>query len=82
MVGAFADGDFACGSALAPHFPPTLLVVNPSARAGGIDPELPGHEDEVAAYAKRVIRLLDGHIVSDERRSLGNGVAALSGVTR
>jgi len=40
------------------------------------------HEDEVAAYATRVVRLRDGHIVSDERRSLGNGVAALSGVTR
>ena len=26
------------------------------------------HEDEVAAYARRVVRLRDGRIVSDERR--------------
>jgi putative ABC transport system ATP-binding protein len=28
------------------------------------------HEDEVAAYASRVVRLRDGRIVSDERRNL------------
>ena len=33
------------------------------------------HEDEVASYAKRVVRLRDGHIVSDERRRLA-GVAS------
>ena len=41
------------------------------------------HEDEVAEHAKRVIRLRDGHIVSDERnndrviaKSLAENVAA------
>jgi len=27
------------------------------------------HEDDIAAYAHRIVRVLDGHIVSDERRS-------------
>ena len=26
------------------------------------------HEDDIAEYAHRVVRVLDGHIVSDERR--------------
>jgi putative ABC transport system ATP-binding protein len=40
------------------------------------------HEDEVASYATRVVRLRDGHVQSDERRSrhsgTGNGLAAHS----
>ena len=32
------------------------------------------HEDDVAAYARRVVRLRDGHIVSDERRGSGEVV--------
>jgi putative ABC transport system ATP-binding protein len=27
------------------------------------------HEDDVAAYARRVVRLRDGHIVGDQRRA-------------
>jgi putative ABC transport system ATP-binding protein len=35
------------------------------------------HEDEVASFARRVVRLRDGRIVSDERRALtGVGVAS------
>jgi putative ABC transport system ATP-binding protein len=35
------------------------------------------HEDEVASFARRVVRLRDGRIVSDERRALtGMGVAS------
>jgi putative ABC transport system ATP-binding protein len=34
------------------------------------------HEDEVASFASRVVRLRDGRIQSDERRSLRNGGAA------
>jgi putative ABC transport system ATP-binding protein len=36
------------------------------------------HEDEVAAYASRVVRLRDGRIVSDERRSPSRGSVAPS----
>jgi putative ABC transport system ATP-binding protein len=32
------------------------------------------HEDEVATYARRVVKLRDGHIVSDKRRSGGEVV--------
>jgi len=32
------------------------------------------HEDEVATYARRVVRLRDGRIVSDERRGSGDVV--------
>ena len=39
------------------------------------------HEVEVAAYARRVVRLRDGRIVSDERRAPGTGTGApLAGV--
>jgi putative ABC transport system ATP-binding protein len=34
------------------------------------------HEDEVASFASRVVRLRDGRIQSDERRGLRNGGAA------
>jgi putative ABC transport system ATP-binding protein len=34
------------------------------------------HEDEVASYAGRVVRLRDGRVQSDERRRAGNGAAA------
>ena len=35
------------------------------------------HEDEVASFARRVVRLRDGRVVSDERRALtGVGVAS------
>jgi putative ABC transport system ATP-binding protein len=34
------------------------------------------HEDEVASYARRVVRLRDGRIVSDERRAALHGVAS------
>jgi putative ABC transport system ATP-binding protein len=33
------------------------------------------HEDEVASFARRVVRLRDGRVVSDERRMLA-GVAS------
>jgi putative ABC transport system ATP-binding protein len=37
------------------------------------------HENDIAAYAKRIVRLRDGQIVSDERRSpVGAGVQAAS----
>jgi putative ABC transport system ATP-binding protein len=36
------------------------------------------HEDDVAAYASRVVRLRDGRIVSDERRSPAGGRVAPS----
>jgi len=35
------------------------------------------HEDEVASYASRVVRLRDGRIQSDERRSVGGAVPTL-----
>jgi putative ABC transport system ATP-binding protein len=34
------------------------------------------HEDEVAAYASRVVRLRDGRVVSDERRGGATGLVA------
>ena len=42
------------------------------------------HEDEVAAYASRVVRLRDGRIVSDERRGgfAGRGAPNLAEVAR
>jgi len=35
----------------------------------GITVILVTHEPDIAAYSKRVLRFLDGHIVSDEVRS-------------
>jgi putative ABC transport system ATP-binding protein len=40
------------------------------------------HEDEVAAYARRVVRLRDGLIVSDERRSPNGAVPTLQEVAQ
>ena len=40
------------------------------------------HENDIAAWAKRVIRMRDGHIESDERnqhRTIGSGVAKMEG---
>ena len=34
------------------------------------------HEEEIAAYAKRMVRLRDGLIVEDTRRGAGRGAAA------
>jgi len=35
------------------------------------------HEDDIAAYAHRIVRVLDGHIVSDERQSPLTAASAL-----
>lgn len=39
------------------------------------------HEDDVAAHARRVIRLVDGQIVDDHRQSRPDGQAVLAGGT-
>ena len=38
------------------------------------------HEDEVASYASRVVRLRDGRVLSDERRAVGGAAPTLSEV--